>query len=77
MELNKKEIEWVKKMVAQEEEMEIAMLKNDMVEKAREKVAKKYEKQLKELADEGKTEERKVLIEIMVREADESERNIQ
>lgn len=76
MELNKKEIEWVKKMVAQEEEMEIAMLKNDKAEKAREKVAKKYEKQLKKLADEGKITERKALIEEMSKEADEAEKNI-
>ena len=77
MELNQKEIKWVKRMVAQEEEMETVMLKNDKIEKAREKVAKKHEKQLKKLADEGKIEERKALIEIMVAEADEAERNIQ
>lgn len=74
MELNQKEIEWVKRMVAQEEEMEIAMLKNDKAEKARERVAKKYEKELKKLADEGKIEERKALIEQMSKEADEAEK---
>jgi len=74
--LTQKEIEWVKKMVAQEEAVHLSIIENNKIDKAREKVAKKYEKQLKKLADEGKIEERKVLIEQMSKEADEAERNV-
>lgn len=73
MELNQKEIEWVKRMVAQEEAMELAVIKNNKIEKAREKVGKKHEKQLKKLAEEGKLEERKALIEQITQEANEAE----
>lgn len=73
MELTQKEIKWVKNMVAQEEAMELAVIKNDKIEKAREKVAKKHEKKLARLAEEGKIEERKALIEQMTQEADEAE----
>lgn len=73
MELTQEEIKWIKNMVAQEEAMELAVIKNDKIEKAREKVAKKHEKQLKKLAEEGKIEERKALIEEMTIEANEAE----
>lgn len=74
--LTQKEIEWVKKMVAQEEAVHLSIIENNKIDKAREKVAKKYEKQLKKFADEGKITERKALIEEMSKEADEAERNI-
>jgi len=73
MELTQKEIEWVKRMVAQEESLQLASIKNKQIEEARSLVAKKYEAQLLQLAEEGKVEERKALVEIMVAEADESE----
>lgn len=73
MDLTQKEIEWVRRMVSQEEARQLSMIQNDKIEKAREKVAKKYEKQLKKLADEGKIEERKALIELITQEAEIAE----
>lgn len=66
--------EEILKMMADERiAQDIASIKNDKIEKAREKVAKKHEKQLKKLAEEGKIEERKALIEEMTIEANEAE----
>jgi len=76
MELTQKEIKWIKDRFAEEQAFAIADVKNKVIEKARENVAKKHEKELKKLAEEGKIEERKALIEVMVAEADEAERNI-
>jgi len=77
MELTNKEIQWVKRMVAQEEASELAVIKNDKIEKAREKVAKKHKNELKRLAEEGKIEERKALIEQMTEEANAAELALQ
>lgn len=66
--------EEILKMIADERiAQDIASIKNNKIEEAREEVAKKHEKELKKLAEEGKIEERKALIEIMVAEADEAE----
>lgn len=75
--LTQKEIEWVKKMVAQEEAVHLSIIENNKIDKAREKVAKKYEKQLKKFADEGKITERKALIEKITQEANEAELALQ
>ena len=72
MELTQQEIQWIKNKFA-ENAFALADIKNDKIEKVRENVAKKHEKQLKKLAEEGKTEERKALIEQITQEANEAE----
>jgi len=73
MELTQQEIQWVKEKFAEESSLAIGKIQNDKIEKAREKVAKKHEKQLKKLTEEGKTDERKALIEQITQEANEAE----
>lgn len=73
MELTQQEIQWIKNKFAEENAFALADIKNDKIEKVRENVAKKHEKQLKKLAEEGKTEERKALIEQITQEANEAE----
>lgn len=73
MELTQQEIQWIKDKFAEENGLALAKINNDKIEKAREKVAKKHEKQLKKLAEEGKIEERRALIEEMTIEANEAE----
>lgn len=74
MELTQQEIKWIKERFTEESSFALAQMKNDKIEKAREKVGKKHEKQLKKFADEGKITERKALIEEMSKEADEAEK---
>lgn len=76
MELTQEEIKWIKDRYAEESAVALTQMKNDKIEKAREKVGKKHEKQLKKLADEGKIEERKALIEQITQEANEAELSV-
>lgn len=76
MELTQQEIKWIKDRFAQEEALTIAVQKDAIIQSEREKVAKKHEKKLKKLADEGKIEERKALIEQITKEANEAEETI-
>lgn len=76
MELTQEEIQWVKDMVSLEKKAKIISQRDKVIKEERRKIEKKFKKQLEELAEEGKIEERKALIEIMVAEADEAERNI-
>ena len=76
MELTQEEIQWVKDMVEVDRNAKIIAQRDRIVKEERRKVEKKFKKQLEELALNGKIEERKALLEIMVREADEAERNI-
>jgi len=73
MELTQQEIKWVKNMVAEKESFKLASIKNNKIEKARFDVVKRHEIELKKLAEEGKIEERKALIEEMTIEANEAE----
>lgn len=77
MELTQEEIEWIKEKFTEENSFTVVKEKNDKIEKAREKVGKKHEKQLKKLADEGKIEERKALIEEITQEANAAELALQ
>lgn len=77
MELTQEEIKWIKDRYAEENSMRIAMERDKRIQQAREEVAARYKPQLDLLAQEERFEERKALVEIMVAEADEAERNIQ
>jgi len=77
MELTQEEIQWVKDMVEVDRNAKIIAQRDRIVKEERRKVEKKFKKQLEELALNGKIKERKALVEIMVKEADEAERNIQ
>lgn len=77
MELTQQEIKWIKEKFTEESSFTVVKAKNDKIEKAREKVAKKHEKKLARLAEEGKIEERKALIEQMTQEANEAELALQ
>lgn len=77
MELTQKEIQWVKDKYALEQAMLLASQKDKLIQEARKGIEKKYEKQLKKLAEEGKIEERKALIEQMTQEANEAELALQ
>lgn len=76
MELTQEEIKWIKDRYAEENTMRIAMERDSRIQQAREEVAARYKPQLDLLAQEERFEERKALVEIMVAEADEAERNI-
>lgn len=76
MELTQEEIQWVKDMVEVDRNAKIIAQRDRIIKEERRKVEKKYKKQLEELALNGKIVERKALVEIMVAEADEAERNI-
>lgn len=77
MELTQEEIQWVKDMVEVDRNAKIIAQRDRIIKEERRKVEKKFKKQLEELALNDKIEERKALLEIMVAEADEAERNIQ
>jgi len=77
MELTQQEIKWIKDRFAQEEALAVAVQKDAIIQSEREKVAKKHEKQLKKLAEEGKIEERKALIEQITQEANAAELALQ
>lgn len=76
MELTQQEIEWIKAKYAEEQQMILAISKDKRIQEAREAVAERYKAQLDLLAQEEKFEERKALVERMVLEADEAERQI-
>ena len=76
MELTQEEIKWIKDRFAESKTWEIANSRNAQIEEARSLVAKKYEAKLNRLAEEEKFDERKALVEIMVKEADEAESKI-
>lgn len=73
MELTQEEIQWVKDMVEVDRNAKIIAQRDRIIKEERRKVEKKFKKQLEELALNGKIEERKALIEIMVAEADDAE----
>lgn len=76
MELTQQEIEWIKAKYAEEQQMLLGISKDKRIQEAREAVAERYKAQLDLLAQEEKFEERKALVERMVLEADEAERQI-
>lgn len=76
MELTQEEIQWVKDMVSLEKKAKIISQRDKVIKEERRKIEKKFKKQLEELAEEGKIEERKALIEIMVAEADQAEQEV-
>jgi len=76
MELTQEEIQFIKDLFEQKKRYDFISNRNRAVDEARANVAKRYEPELNRLAEEGKVEERKALVEIMVAEADEAERNV-
>ena len=76
MELTQEEIQFIKDLFEQKKRDDFISNRNRAVDEARANVAKRYEPELNRLAEEGKVEERKALVEIMVAEADEAERNV-